>query len=162
MIMMGVPKLAKHYAQIASAAAGSIAATAIDTAGIIAAQLAADSVTTVKILDANVTHAKLANDAVESVNIKDAAVTAAKVDSSDDFTVGTLEAAGKVQGLPIQTKDAHHTGVALADLTAAFGAPATLPNGSIYTYKNDTDSAKYIVVVVGSVFQIVAVTPVTA
>ena len=58
---MAVPKLAKHYAQIASAEAGSIAATAIDTSGIVAAQLASNAVETAKIKDGNVTKAKLAN-----------------------------------------------------------------------------------------------------
>lgn len=117
-----------------------------------AATVAADSVGT----------DQLEAGAVHTADIADDAVDATKLSDADDFTVGTLEAAGKVLGLPIQTKDAHHTGVALADLTAAFGAPATLPNGSLFTYKNDTDAKIYLVAVVGSVFQAVEMTHITA
>ena len=65
---MGVPKLAKHYAQLASASAGSIAATAIDTSGIVAAQ----------ITDGVISYAKLSdNNKRFSVVIKNVADTAA-------------------------------------------------------------------------------------
>lgn len=106
--------------------------------------------------------AGIANDQITNAMIADDAVRGDQVLETDDYVMGTLEVTGKVKASPMVTKDAHHTGVALADLTAAFGAPATLDNGSIFTYKNDTDAKIYLVVVVGSVFHIEELTPVTA
>jgi len=99
---------------------------------------------------------------ISKAMMEDDSVGPDEIIEGDDYIMGTLEAAGKVIGLPIVTKNGHHTGVALADLTATFGAPAGLSNGSMFTYKNDTDSNIYLVVVVGSVFQIEELTPVTA
>lgn len=123
---MAVPKLAHWFAQWESLTAGSI------------------------------THAMLANSAVEEVNIKDAAVGPTKLDNANDYIMGTLEAAGKVVGLPVVTDIQTHTGIALADLTAEFGAPAGLDNGSLMVYTNSTDGKSYLVTVVGSVFHITA------
>ena len=64
---MGVPRLAKHYAQLASAEAGSIAATAIDTSGLVAAQIA----------DGAITPAKMSDHYIDSAGVTIAALTAA-------------------------------------------------------------------------------------
>lgn len=101
-------------------------------------------------------------DGITNAMIADDAVRADQLLETDDYQMGTLEVTGKVIATPAVTKNGHHTGVALADLTATFGAPAGLDNGSIFTYTNDTDSKIYLVVVVGSVFQIEEVTPVIA
>jgi hypothetical protein len=86
-----------------------------------------------------------------------------KVLETDDYTMGTLETTGKiVSAARLVTKQGLHTGVALADLTAAFGNPAALDNGSMFVYKNTTDNKTYLVVVIASVFQIEELTPVTA
>jgi hypothetical protein len=110
----------------------------------------------------DITHDMLENNAVETVNIKDDAVDATKINDADDFIMGTLEAT-KVTGTSrLVTKQGLHTGVALADLTATFGDPAALDNGSLFVYKNSTDNKTYLVVVIQSVFQIEELTPVTA
>lgn len=74
---MAVPKLAKWYGQIASAAAGSIPAADIDAAGIVAAQIASDAVETAKIKDNAVTPAKMSDHYIDSAGITIAALTAA-------------------------------------------------------------------------------------
>lgn len=117
-----------------------------------AAVVAADAVGTTQI----------ENDAVTQAKIHDDAVGADQVVSGDDFIMGTVEATKVTATSGVVTKYAHHTGVALADLTAAFGNPAALDNNILYLYKNDTDAKIYVVAVVGSVFQIAELTHVTA
>jgi len=56
----------------------------------------------------------------------------------------------------------HHTGKAIADLTAVFGDPAGLADGTIGVYKNDTDAKVYHVSVVGGVFYLLEQTAVLA
>ena len=83
------------------------------------------------------------------------AVTHAKVDHDGDFTMGSVSA-------KCITTYGTHTGVALADLTAAFGDPAGLTNGTLLTYKNTTDSKVYLVCVVNGGFAIEELTAVSA
>jgi hypothetical protein len=106
--------------------------------------------------------AGIANDSITNAMLADDSVRGDQVLETEDFVMGTLEVTGKVVASPAVTKNESHTGVALADLTAAFGAPAGLDNGSLFTYTNSTDGKIYIVAVVGSVFQIAEMTHVTA
>lgn len=56
----------------------------------------------------------------------------------------------------------HHTGVALADLTAAIGDPAALPDGFTAIYENDTDGKTYLIMVALGVFWSEELTAITA
>jgi hypothetical protein len=107
--------------------------------------------------------AGIANDQITNAMLADDSVRGDQVLETEDFVMGTLETTGKiVSAARIVTKQGTHTGVALADLTATFGDPATLDNGSMFVYKNTTDSKTYLVVVIASVFQVEELTPVTA
>lgn len=55
----------------------------------------------------------------------------------------------------LDTKRVTHTGVAIADITAAMGDPATLGDGFLGTYKNSTDGKIYLVTVDTGAFFIV-------
>lgn len=106
---MGVPRLAKHAAGVADAAAGSILGTSLE----------------------------------------DDAVTAAKLSDTGDFTVDTITATSGVI-----TKHGSGPDILIATLTAAFGDPATLPGGSVFTYAETTSNPDkiYLVVVSGDKF----------
>ena len=99
----------------------------------------------------------VAADSVGTDQIVDDAVTAAKILETADVVVDTITCTSGVI-----TKYGTHTGVALADLTATFGDPAGLTNGTVFTYKNTTDSKVYLVAVVNGGFAIEELTAVAA
>ena len=74
---MSYPRLAKHNAGIAAAAAGSILGTSIETGGITKDQIAADAVESAEIKDGAVTPAKLSDHYINSAGVTIAALTAA-------------------------------------------------------------------------------------
>ena len=47
-------------------------------------------------------------------------------------------------------------GIAVAQLKAAFGDPANIPDGRLFVYENEADSKVYVVVVVEGVFMLSA------
>jgi len=74
---MAVPRLAKHAAGLADAAAGSILGSAIEAGGIVAAKLASDAVETAKIKDGAVTPVKMSGHYKASAGVTIVALTAA-------------------------------------------------------------------------------------
>ncbi len=59
---------------------------------------------------------------------------------------------------------AHGSGenILIATLTTAFGDPATLADGSLFTYANTTDSKVYVVIVVNDAFYLQEMTAAAA
>jgi len=165
--MVDKPVLAKHAAALTAIAAGGLDpdVVAAAEAEILIGQ--ATGVMDNKAVSGDITINAAGTVAIGAAKIatamiKDDAVDATKLSSSDDFTVGTLEATTVTGTSGVATKYAHHTGIALADLTAAFGNPAALPNNTVFLYKDDTSSKTYVVTIIASVFQIAETTPVTA
>ena len=88
----------------------------------------------------------------------DAGATVMEIaEASGKVSIGTLEISTSV-AIPF----GHHTGVALADLTATFGAPNTLPDGWAAIYENDTDGKTYLIMVYLDVFWSEELTSITA
>ena len=48
------------------------------------------------------------------------------------------------------------TGIAIAQLSAAFGDPSAIPDGRLFVYENEADSKVYLVVVVEGAYYITA------
>ena len=81
------------------------------------------------------------------------------LEAKDDGEVGI---GNLVVGSSAVIPYAHHTGILIADLTAAFADPATLNNGWVGIYKNDSDSKIYFVTVVGGAFYLEELTAAAA
>ena len=149
---MSVPKLAHWSAAYTAIAAGSLDPNVIAAAE---AEILVGQATGV--LDNKAVSGDVTIAATGAVTIGDGKVGPTKLDNANDYIMGTLETAGKIIAAGgIVTENKTHTGVALADLTAVFGAPATLDNGAINVYTNSTDGKVYLVTVVGSTFYISA------
>ena len=136
---MGVPRLAKHAAGIDDAAAGSIPIEDIDLESV------ADDII-------------IKQAAGKEFQVEDAAGGSA-ITSDQNGLVAIPEL---VAATSMKIVYGHHAGVALADLTAAFGAPAAGRNGEVMIYKNDTDAKVYVVIIANATFAIEELTVVAA
>lgn len=113
---MGVPRLAKHAAGIADAAAGSVDADKIDPT---------DTLT----------------------------IAAVVGDLTGDVT-GDVTGNADTATLAVGVKHGRGADILIATLTTAFGDPAELADGSVFTYAETTSNPDkiYIVIVVGDAF----------
>jgi hypothetical protein len=99
--------------------------------------------------------ASLTANSITKAMMSDDSVGPDEIIEGDDYIMGTLETAGKVYAAGgLQTKTGSGADILIARLTAAFGDPATLPNGSMYFYTETTSNPDkiYLVVVMTSVF----------
>lgn len=100
--------------------AGSISTSEIADLAVTEGKIAATAVTTAKIANLNITEGLIATGAVTSGKIADSSVTSAKLRGDMKYHTSA--------------------GVTITALTAAFGDPATLPDGFLGFIKDTTDS----------------------
>jgi hypothetical protein len=99
---------------------------------------------------------------ITTAMLADEAVEHAKLDHDGNFTMGNLTAALVTASSGVVTKHGTGADILIATLTAAFGDPAGLTNGSLFSYKDTVASKYYLVVVIGGAFYLEELTAAAA
>lgn len=97
-------------------------------------------------------------------NLMNGEVTATNILSTAFTGDLTGDVSGNAATATLAVGVEHQSGpdILIATLTGAFGSPTSLVNGSLFTYKNTTDSKIYLVAVVDNAFYLTELTAAAA